>query len=40
MGQVEQARTDLSAAITLYRDMDMTWWLPQAKAALAQTEEA
>ena len=40
MGQVEQARTDLSAAITLYRDMDMTLWLPQVEAALAQAEEA
>jgi class 3 adenylate cyclase/tetratricopeptide (TPR) repeat protein len=40
MGQVEQAYTDLSAAITLYRDMDMTLWLPQAEAALAQAEEA
>jgi len=26
----------LSAAITLYRTMDMTFWLPQAEAALAQ----
>ena len=35
----EQARVALSAAITLYRDMDMTFWLPQAEAALAQAEE-
>jgi class 3 adenylate cyclase/tetratricopeptide (TPR) repeat protein len=34
----EQARTELSAAITLYRTMDMTFWLPQAEAALAQME--
>jgi hypothetical protein len=26
----------LSAAIALYRAMDMTFWLPQAEAALAQ----
>jgi tetratricopeptide (TPR) repeat protein len=32
----EQARTELSAAIALYRVMDMTFWLPQAKAALVQ----
>src|SRR5262249_22915331 len=35
-GQREQARTELSAAIALYRAMDMTFWLPQAEAALAQ----
>jgi tetratricopeptide (TPR) repeat protein len=37
-GQREQARTALSAAIDLYRAMDMTLWLPQAEAALAQVE--
>jgi tetratricopeptide (TPR) repeat protein len=36
-GQREQACTELSTAIELYRDMDMTFWLPQAEAALAQT---
>jgi class 3 adenylate cyclase/tetratricopeptide (TPR) repeat protein len=36
MGQREQARAALSAAIALYRAMDMTFWLPQAEAALAQ----
>jgi tetratricopeptide (TPR) repeat protein len=35
-GRGEQARTELSAAIELYRAMDMTFWLPQAEAALAQ----
>ena len=35
-GQREQARAELSAAIDLYRAMDMTFWLPQAEAALAQ----
>jgi tetratricopeptide (TPR) repeat protein len=38
-GQREQARAALSAAIALYRAMDMTFWLPQAEAALAQAEE-
>ena len=38
-GQRQQARTELSAAVDLYRDMDMTFWLPQAQAALAQVEE-
>jgi tetratricopeptide (TPR) repeat protein len=37
-GQREQARTMLSTAIALYRDMDMTFWLPQAEAALGQVE--
>jgi len=35
-GQAEQARAALSAAIDLYRAMDMTFWLPQTEAALAQ----
>jgi hypothetical protein len=35
-GRVEQARAALSAAIDLYRAMDMTFWLPEAEAALAQ----
>ena len=36
--QREQARTALTTAITLYRDMEMTFWLPQTEAALAQME--
>jgi predicted ATPase/class 3 adenylate cyclase len=38
LGQREQVRAELSAAIDLYRAMEMTFWLPQAEAALAQTE--
>jgi tetratricopeptide (TPR) repeat protein len=38
IGQQEQARTELSTAIALYRAMDMTFWLPQTEAALAQVE--
>jgi tetratricopeptide (TPR) repeat protein len=34
--QREQACTELAAAIDLYRAMDMTFWLPQTEAALAQ----
>jgi DNA-binding NtrC family response regulator/tetratricopeptide (TPR) repeat protein len=34
----EQARSELSAAIEMYHAMDMTFWLPQAEAALAQVE--
>ena len=36
MGRGESARAELTAAIELYRFMDMTFWLPQAEAALAQ----
>jgi tetratricopeptide (TPR) repeat protein len=35
-GQRELARAELSAAIALYRAMDMTFWLPQVQAALAR----
>ena len=34
----EQARAELSAAIELYRAMEMTFWLPQAQAALAEAK--
>jgi hypothetical protein len=37
-GQQEQARTELSTAMALYRAMDMMFWLPQAEVALAQVE--
>ena len=36
IGQPEQARLALSAAIDLYRAMETTFWLPPAEAALAQ----
>jgi DNA-binding NtrC family response regulator/tetratricopeptide (TPR) repeat protein len=36
IGRPEQARTELSTAIALYRAMDMTFWLPQAEAVLEQ----
>ena len=36
VGQREQACTALTTAIEMYRAMDMTFWLPQAEAALAQ----
>jgi hypothetical protein len=39
IGRVEQARAALATAIDLYRAMDMTFWLPQVEAALAQAEE-
>ena len=39
VGQSEQARAELSAAIELYRAMDMTFWLPETEAALAEVEK-
>ena len=37
-GQAEQARAALSTAIDMYREMQMTFWLPQVEAALAEVE--
>ena len=38
IGQQEQARTALSTAVEMYRDMAMTFWLPETEAALTQVE--
>jgi hypothetical protein len=38
VGQREQAGAELTTAIEMYRAMDMTFWLPQAAAVLAQVE--
>ena len=38
ISRFEQARRELSTAMALYRAMEMTFWLPQAEAALAQVE--
>jgi tetratricopeptide (TPR) repeat protein len=35
-GQREQARAALSTAVELYRAMEMSFWLPEAKATLAE----
>jgi tetratricopeptide (TPR) repeat protein len=35
-GQREQARIALSTAVEMYQSMEMTFWLPQTEAALAQ----
>jgi tetratricopeptide (TPR) repeat protein len=37
-GQSEQARAELSTAIDMYRDMEMTFWLPETETALAAVE--
>ena len=39
-GRGAQARAALATAIALYRAMEMTFWLPQAEAALAQVGDA
>jgi tetratricopeptide (TPR) repeat protein len=38
VGQQEQACATLTTAIEMYRAMDMTFWLPEAEAALARVE--
>jgi hypothetical protein len=38
LSQREPARREFSTAIEMYRAMEMAFWLPQAEAALAQTE--
>ena len=38
-GRQKQARTELCTAIELYRAMEMTFWLPQAEAALAEAHD-
>jgi hypothetical protein len=35
-GQLEQGHAEISAAIALYRTMDMTFWLTRAEAELAK----
>jgi class 3 adenylate cyclase/tetratricopeptide (TPR) repeat protein len=39
-GRAEQARAALTTTSDLYRTMDMTFWLPQAEAVLAQIGKA
>ncbi len=38
-GQSAQARAEMSTAIEMYRDMEMTFWLPETEAALAEVEK-
>jgi uncharacterized protein HemY len=37
-GQWVQARVELTTALDMYRAMEMTFWLPEAEAVLAQVE--
>jgi tetratricopeptide (TPR) repeat protein len=38
IGQPEQARAELAAAMEMYRAMEMTFWLPETEVALAQVD--
>jgi tetratricopeptide (TPR) repeat protein len=38
-GQREQARSALTTAIEMYKSMEMTFWLPQTEATLAEVEK-
>jgi hypothetical protein len=38
IGHHDEAHAKLSAAVDLYPAMEMTFWLPQVEAALAQAE--
>jgi len=38
IGQHEQTHAELSTAIEMYQAMEMTFWLPETKAALAQVQ--
>jgi tetratricopeptide (TPR) repeat protein len=40
MGRAQEARAALGTAIAFYRAMAMTFWLPQAEAALAQVSSS
>ena len=37
-GQTDKSYAELSTAIEMYRDMKMTFWLPEAEATLAVAE--
>jgi tetratricopeptide (TPR) repeat protein len=37
-GQLKHARTELSTAIEMYRDMEMTFWLPETERTLEVLE--
>jgi hypothetical protein len=38
IGRRPEARAELSAGVELYRAMEMTFWLPEAEAALTLLE--
>jgi len=38
MGRANESRVELSTAVAMLREMEMTYWLPDAEAALAQVD--
>jgi tetratricopeptide (TPR) repeat protein len=40
LGRAEDARAELSRAVTLFREMGMTFWLPEAEEELTQADTA
>jgi tetratricopeptide (TPR) repeat protein len=40
IGRLEEARSELSTAVTMLREMEMTFWLPDAEAELARVTGA
>ena len=40
MGRIDEARAELSTAVAMLGEMGMTFWLPEAEAALAQAVAA
>ena len=40
IGRTEQARTELTAAVEMLREMEMTFWLPEAEGELAEATAA
>jgi len=39
VGRPDEARTELSRAVSMLAEMGMRFWLPEAEAALARTSD-
>jgi hypothetical protein len=39
-GRRHEAREQITAAVTMYREMDMQFWLPEAEAAMREAAQA
>jgi hypothetical protein len=38
IGRLDEARAELATAISMLREMEMTFWLPEAETELAQAD--
>ena len=38
IGRLDEARAELATAVTMLREMEMTFWLPEAETELAQAD--